>query len=168
MRVFDTLTGQPRPVRGEDGAVRMYVCGVTPYDTTHLGHARTFLAYDVLVRRLRDQGVTVRYARNVTDVDDSILKKARETGQHYLSLAEHWMDVFDGDMRALNMLDPDFTPRATQEIPGMLRLIEQILARGQGYVHSGQVYFRAASEPRYGSLSHLGREGMLQRNREYD
>ena len=167
MRLLDTLTHEPRPIIGDDGAVRMYVCGVTPYDTTHLGHARTVLAYDMVVRRLRHRGVPVRYVRNVTDVDDAILGKAREVGEHYLDLAERWMKVFDNDMRALNMVEPDVVPRATQEIPDMLRLIEQILRRDQGYLSGGQVYFRVRSEPRYGSLSGFNRARMLEKNREY-
>jgi len=168
VKIFDTLTRQPQDVLGDEGVVRMYVCGGTPYDTTHLGHARTFLVYDVLVRRLMALGARVRHVRNVTDVDDSILAKARAVGEPYLELAERYLRIFDDDMRALNALPPDVVPRATGEIPQMIRLVERILERGHGYVRDGTVYFRAGDVPQYGSLSRFDREQMLRTNREFD
>jgi L-cysteine:1D-myo-inositol 2-amino-2-deoxy-alpha-D-glucopyranoside ligase len=141
---------------------------VTPYDTTHIGHARTFLTYDVLIRRLRSLGVAVTHVRNVTDVDDSILKRAAETGEDYLELGERFNRIFEADMQRLNALPPDVAPRATQEIANMIRLIEKILARGRGYIRDGTVYCRVSTEPRYGSLSRLDRQQMTDLNRQFD
>src|SRR5829696_9668347 len=115
MRLYDTARREV--VRFEPGdVVRMYVCGITPYDATHLGHAATYLAYDLLVRRLEDLGHEVRMVRNITDVDDSILPKARQLGVPYLELAASELARFHSDMEALDMRRTFAEPRSTEAI----------------------------------------------------
>lgn len=144
-----------------DGEVRLYVCGVTPYDTTHLGHARTFVVFDVLRRYLQRRGYRVRCVQNVTDVDDPLFRRARDLGVHYQELAQYYTRVYQQDMAALNVLPPDHFPLASQEVPSMVEVIDGLVRRGVAYVSAGRVYFRTSAFPRYGSLSRLGREEML-------
>jgi L-cysteine:1D-myo-inositol 2-amino-2-deoxy-alpha-D-glucopyranoside ligase len=141
--------------------VRMYVCGITPYDSTHLGHAATYLAYDLLARRLEELGHEVHMVRNVTDVDDSILPKARELGVPYLELAEAELLRFQSDMDALCMRPPAAEPRATESIPGMIEMIGEILVSDHGYLTHGTVYFDVSTFPRFGELSHYSWEHMV-------
>ncbi len=160
LRIYDTRAGRlVEPTLDEQ--VRMYVCGITPYDATHLGHASTFLAYDVLVRTLIDRGHRVRMVRNVTDVDDPLFAKARELGVHYLDLAAAEERRFDADMAALNAIAPDSAPRASSAISDIRRLIGAVLDAGRAYASGGSVYFAAAESPSLGSLSGLDREAML-------
>jgi L-cysteine:1D-myo-inositol 2-amino-2-deoxy-alpha-D-glucopyranoside ligase len=141
--------------------VTMYTCGITPYDATHLGHAATYLTYDVLQRRLRDRGHETRCVRNITDVDDDILRKARELGVHYLDLAAAETARFDDDMRALDVLPVWSEPRATSAIPDIRGFIGMVLDRGYAYQAGGGVYFDVSRFERFGQLSHLGRDEML-------
>jgi L-cysteine:1D-myo-inositol 2-amino-2-deoxy-alpha-D-glucopyranoside ligase len=150
--------------------VRIYVCGITPYDSTHLGHAATYLTYDLLQRRLEDLGHEVRLVRNVTDVDDSILPKARELGVHYLELAEAEMARFRSDMDALDMRPPIAEPRATDAVPGIIEHVAELLASGHAYVVDGEggatVYFDVSTAPSFGALSHYSREYMVRLSRQ--
>jgi len=160
MRLFDTahrkvVPFEPGPV------VRMYVCGITPYDSTHLGHAATYLAYDLLIRRLEHLGHEVRMVRNVTDVDDSILPKARELGIPYLELADAELARFHSDMEALEMRPPVAEPRATEAIPGIVEMVNQLLDSGHAYLTAGTVYFDVSTFPRFGELSHYSAEHMV-------
>ncbi len=139
----------------------MYTCGITPYDSAHLGHAATYLAYDVLQRRLIDLGHHVKCVRNVTDVDDDILRKARQLGVHYLDLAAEEMALFDSDMRALGLLPVYSEPRATSAIPDILGFIGMVLANGHAYESGGAVYFDVSSFADFGQVSHLERDEML-------
>jgi L-cysteine:1D-myo-inositol 2-amino-2-deoxy-alpha-D-glucopyranoside ligase len=157
VRLFETARAElvefaPPPV------VRMYVCGITPYDSTHLGHAATYLAYDVLIRRLESLGHEVRLVRNFTDVDDSILPKARELGVHYLDLAESEMAKFRADMAALEMRPAMVEPRATEAVPRIVELVDELLRRGHAYAVDGPdgvtVLYDVATFPSFGSLSH--------------
>ncbi|MGH9130989.1 MAG: cysteine--tRNA ligase [Acidimicrobiales bacterium] len=160
MRLFDTAAQGIVPfVPGH--LVTLYTCGITPYDAAHLGHATTYLAFDVLQRRLRDRGHETRCVRNVTDVDDDILRKARQLGVHFLDLAAEEMGRFDADMGALGLLQPYSEPRATSAIPEILTLVDALLSSGHAYRAGGAVYFRAASSPAFGRISHLGRPEML-------
>ena len=161
MRLYDTarrdvVAFEPGPI------VTMYTCGITPYDATHIGHAAVYLTYDVLQRRLRDLGHETRCVRNVTDVDDSILAKARELGVHYLDLAAEETARFDDDMVALGMLDAYSTPRATSAIPEIRKFIGNLLDAGHAYESNGGVYFDASSFGAFGELSQLDRETMLE------
>jgi L-cysteine:1D-myo-inositol 2-amino-2-deoxy-alpha-D-glucopyranoside ligase len=142
--------------------VLMYTCGITPYDATHLGHAATFLAYDVLQRRLIDRGHTVRCVRNVTDVDDPLFAKARELGVHYLDLAAGEEARFERDMDALNALPVASTPRASSAIPDIRGFIGMVLDRGYAYEAGGSVYFDVSRFESFGTLSHYSAEEMLE------
>jgi len=160
MRIYDTIAGEVVPF--EVGpVVTMYTCGITPYDATHLGHAATYLTYDVLQRRLRDRGHETRCVRNVTDVDDDILRKARTLGVHYLDLAAAEVARFDSDMAALGMLACWSEPRATSAIADIRGFIGMVLDRGHAYVAGGAVYFEVATFDGFGELSKLDRDEML-------
>jgi L-cysteine:1D-myo-inositol 2-amino-2-deoxy-alpha-D-glucopyranoside ligase len=141
--------------------VTLYTCGITPYDATHLGHAATYLTYDVLQRRLRDRGHVTRCVRNITDVDDSILRKARELGVHYLDLAAAETTRFDDDMIALGLLPSWSEPRATSAIADIRGFIGMVLERGHAYEAGGGVYFDVSSFADFGSVSGCSREEML-------
>ena len=142
-------------------AVSVYVCGITPYDSTHLGHAATYLTYDILTRRLEELGHDVRMVRNVTDVDDSILPKARELGVDYLELAETEFRRFTADMNALGMRPAMAEPRATESIDEIVALVKVLGERGHTYQVDGAVYFDVATFAEFGKLSHYPREQML-------
>jgi L-cysteine:1D-myo-inositol 2-amino-2-deoxy-alpha-D-glucopyranoside ligase len=160
MRLHCTAQGELVPF--EPGrVVTMYTCGITPYDATHLGHAATYLTYDVLQRRLRDRGHETRCVRNITDVDDDMLRKAREVGVHYLDLAAAETARFDDDMRALDVLPSWSEPRATSAIADIRGFIGMVLDRGYAYRAGGGVYFDVSRFERFGQVSHLGREEML-------
>jgi L-cysteine:1D-myo-inositol 2-amino-2-deoxy-alpha-D-glucopyranoside ligase len=160
MRLYDTARQAVVPFEPGE-IVTMYTCGITPYDATHLGHAATYLTYDVLQRRLIDRGHATRCVRNVTDVDDDILRKARELGVHYLDLAAAETARFDGDMRALDVLDCWSEPRATSAIADIRGFIGMVLDRDHAYVSGGSVYFDVSSFASFGQVSHLSRDEML-------
>ncbi len=145
--------------------VRMYTCGITPYDATHLGHAATFIAYDVLQRHLIDKGHTVTCVRNVTDVDDPLFAKARQLGVHYLDLAAGEEARFERDMQALNALPVAATPRASSSIPDIRGFIGMVLDRGYAYVAGGpgnqSVYFDVSKFATFGALSQYTEAEML-------
>jgi len=160
MRLYDTARREVVPF--EPGpVVTMYTCGITPYDATHLGHATAYVTYDLLQRRLRDLGHDTKCVRNVTDVDDSILGKARSLGVHYLDLAAAETARFDADMVALNVLPCWSEPRATSAIPDIRGFIGMVLDRGHAYEAGGAVYFDVNSFPDFGSVSHYTRDEML-------
>ncbi len=161
LRLFDTARGRVLPL--EPGPVAtLYSCGITPYDAAHLGHAQVYLTFDVLQRRLLDLGHEVRCVRNVTDVDDDILRKARELGVHYLDLAAEEIARFDADMAALGLLPVWSEPRATSAIPEILTLIGAVLDSGHAYRSGGAVYFDVTRFPHFGQVSHLGQNAMLE------
>ena len=141
--------------------VLMYTCGITPYDSSHLGHAATYLTYDVLQRRLRDRGHETRCVRNLTDVDDDILRKARELGVHYLDLAAAETARFQADMASLGLLESWSEPRATSAIADIRGFIGMVLDRGHAYEAGGGVYFDISTFERFGQVSHLSAEEML-------
>ena len=162
VRLYDTAKDDVVPFVPAARTVTMYTCGITPYDSTHLGHAATYLTYDVLQRRLRDQGFDTRCVRNVTDVDDSILPKARELGVHYLDLAAGELARFDADMVRLEMLPAWSEPRATSAIADIRGFIGMVLDRGYAYQAEGAVYFEVAKFPKFGSISNYTRAEMLE------
>ncbi len=165
MRLYDTARRAVAPF-DPPHIVRMYVCGITPYDSTHLGHAATYLTYDVLTRRLEELGHEVRMVRNITDVDDSILPKARELGVPYLDLAAAEMARFHGDMAALEMRPPMSEPRATEAIDLIVDLVAKLLERGNAYLTHGTAYFDVSTFPSYGGLSHYPEQQMVRLARE--
>jgi len=165
MRLYDTAKQAVVPF--EPGPlVTMYTCGITPYDATHLGHAATFVMYDVLQRRLIDLGHEVKCVRNVTDVDDPLFAKARQLGVHYLDLAAGEEARFERDMAALNMLPMYSTPRASSAISDIRGFIGMVLDRGFAYQAGGSVYFDVSKFPSFGSISHYSREEMIEIARE--
>ena len=166
MQLYNTLSRRLEPFAPAGPTMTMYVCGVTPYDTTHLGHARCYVVYDVLQRYVRYRGHDVRYVQNVTDVDDDLLRKARELGQPYDEVTRVNLDILRRDMEALNVLPPAVWPRATQEVPTMLEIAEALVERGQAYARDGNVYFRAAAAADFGALSRRTPEEMIARLRE--
>src|SRR6059058_5995046 len=139
----------------------VYVCGITPYDSAHLGHAFTYVHFDVLVRYLRHLGADVVHVQNVTDVDDDMLRVAEERGEDFRELAEREVASFERAMRAIGVSSPTHSPRATVFVPQMIEEVSALLEAGRGYERNGTVYFRVASDPRYGRLSRLSREEML-------
>ncbi|HHY49898.1 MAG TPA: class I tRNA ligase family protein, partial [Alphaproteobacteria bacterium] len=156
MRLFDTLRGQKAELEiPRDRPLTLYVCGVTPYDTTHVGHAHTFLIFDILIRYVRSQGGQVRYCQNVTDVDDPLFERANRDGVDWRALAEREVAQFTQDCRDLNLIPPDYFPRASEEIAGMIAIIERLVASGHAYVRSGHVYYDVSKEPSYGAMARL-------------
>lgn len=161
MRLYDTARREIVPFTPGE-LVLMYTCGITPYDATHLGHASTFLFYDIVQRRLIDLGHTVRCVRNVTDVDDPLFAKARELGVHYLDLAAGEEARFNRDMEALEMLPMYSTPRASSAISDIRGFIGMVLDRGFAYASGGSVYFDVTKFPSFGDVSHYSHEQMLE------
>jgi len=162
LRLHDARRGGLHPFTPVgDGPVGLYVCGVTPYDTGHLGHAFTYVSFDVLHRYLEYLGHDVVYVQNLTDVDDDMLRKARETGEDYLALGNRHVTTFLTEMAALNWLPPDHYPRASEHIPQMIELIGRLLEAGLAYAAEGNVYFSVAADPHFGEVSHLDRDAML-------
>lgn len=156
MKIHNTLTRQKETFTPlVPGKVGMYVCGVTVYDYCHIGHARTYISADVVLRYLRWRGLTVNYVRNITDIDDKIIKRANESGISFQEVTEKFTQAMHEDFAAIGLLTPDHEPRATEFIPQMIALIEKIIKEGLGYVASnGDVYFDVRRFPEYGCLSH--------------
>jgi L-cysteine:1D-myo-inositol 2-amino-2-deoxy-alpha-D-glucopyranoside ligase len=161
MQLFNTQTGQIERFTPREGKVGLYVCGITPYDTTHLGHAFMALTFDILIRHLRQKGWDVTYVQNVTDIDDDILRKAKEVGLGWRELGDRETERYLRDLRNLNALDPDHYVRATDHIPEMLAIIAALIENGNAYESGGSVYFSVASDPEFGKLSHIPRAEML-------
>lgn len=161
MHLYDTMAQAVVPFE-PDHLVTLYTCGITPYDAAHLGHVATYIAYDVLQRRLRDLGHETRCVRNITDVDDDLLRKARLLGVHYLDLAAEQTAHFDAQMKALGLLPSYSEPRATSAISDILRFIGQLFEGGHAYESGGAVYFPVSSFATFGQLSHFDRAEMLE------
>jgi len=155
LRLYGTLSRTVEEFRpaGEEG--RTYVCGVTPYDTAHLGHAFLYVSFDVLHRFLRYLGYRVRYIQNITDIDNDILRKANEVGEPWDELGNRYVKIHQDGLDVLNVEPPVKYPRATEEIPMMVEMIDALITHGHAYESGGNVYFRVASDPNYGSLSRL-------------
>ncbi|RPI33523.1 MAG: cysteine--tRNA ligase [Chloroflexota bacterium] len=161
MELYNTLTRSIEPFALQDHSISLYVCGITPYDTTHLGHAFTYASADILVRYLEFRGLKVRYAQNVTDIDDDILRKAREVGEDWISLGNRWTVHYIRDMQDLNIRPPDYYTRATDMIPQIIDSVVALLDVGLAYHSGGSVYYDIGAWPEYGKLSLLPPEKML-------
>lgn len=162
MQLFDTLAGTKKDVIvPHDRPVTLYVCGVTPYDTTHMGHGRTFMVFDALVRYLRWQGADVHYCQNVTDVDDPLFERANRDGVDWRDLAARETAQYQADCAGLNMLTPTFFPKASEEIDTMQQIIGRLLDLGNAYVSNGNVYFSVATDPSFGAMARMGYDGLL-------
>lgn len=160
MQLYNTLTRQVEPFQPAT-PTRLYVCGITPYDTTHLGHAFTYANADILVRYMEWQGWPVLYVQNVTDIDDDILRKAAKVGEDWRQLGNRWTVHFIRDMLALNMRPPDVMPRATSAIPTIIDMVQALLAQRLAYTAGGSVYYAVSAWRDFGALSHLERAEML-------
>ena len=142
MRLYNTLTGDTQEFSPADGkSVKMYVCGVTPYSDTHVGHALSYVVFDVLRRYLEYLGYSVRHVQNFTDVDDKIIQRAQEEDTGVEELAERYIDEFFRTMDALNVQRAHVYPRATQEIPPIIDTIRNLVDQGYAYPSGGDVYF---------------------------
>ena len=151
--------------------VSIYVCGITPYDTTHLGHAFNYISFDMLVRLLKYLGYKVSYTQNVTDINDrdnDILKRAKEKNMSWQKLGDYWTELFLQDMANLNWGKPNNYIKASENIPSMVDLIEKLLANGYAYKKNGSVYYDTSKNKDYGKLSGLDKDQMLKIAKEFE
>lgn len=154
MKLFNSYSSKLEEFKPiEDNKVKMYVCGPTVYDNAHLGHARCYITWDVLYRYLKFKGYDVTYCRNVTDVDDKILKKAETEGKTPEEVSSYWYKMFTDSMNALNNLKPDKEPFATKTLGEMIGMVKELIAKGYAYETNGDVYFRVSKFANYGQLS---------------
>lgn len=161
MKLYNTKSRELEEFDPQDKTVRLYVCGITPYDTTHLGHAATYCAFDVLVRYLEYKGATVRYCENVTDIDDDIIREGKKRGSNWRELGNFWTAHFMRDMIALNVRPPDYYPRATETVAEIIEFDKKLIANGCAYEAGGNVYFHVDAYKDFGQLSHIPRADML-------
>ena len=161
LKLYNTLTREIQEFAPQRGQIGIYVCGITPYDTTHLGHAFTYSVADVLIRYLEYRGRTVRYVQNVTDLDDDLLRVAGERQEDWRRMGDRWTSHYIEDMAVLNVRPPDILPRATDVIPQIIESVERLLQAGVAYAADGGVYFDLEAWPAYGRLSKLAPEQML-------
>jgi L-cysteine:1D-myo-inositol 2-amino-2-deoxy-alpha-D-glucopyranoside ligase len=161
MKLYNSKTQTIEEFSWQGSEVTLYVCGITPYDTTHVGHAFTYAAYDQFIRYLAMKGTSVRYAQNVTDIDDDILKKAKESGEDWRELGNRWTNHYIDDMIALNVRPPDCYPHATDVIAEITNAVEDLIRVGVAYVKNGSVYYEVSRYSDFGQLSHLPPTEML-------
>jgi L-cysteine:1D-myo-inositol 2-amino-2-deoxy-alpha-D-glucopyranoside ligase len=161
LRLYNSLSQRVEDFEPQAEAVTIYVCGITPYDTTHLGHAFTYATTDLLIRYLEHSGRKVRYVQNVTDIDDDILKRAASVGEDWKALGNRWTAHFIRDMQALNVRPPDHFPRATDVIEDIVDTVSALLDADVAYERGGSVYFDIDRFEAFGQLSHLPRPEML-------
>ncbi|WP_106847968.1 cysteine--1-D-myo-inosityl 2-amino-2-deoxy-alpha-D-glucopyranoside ligase [Blastococcus sp. Marseille-P5729] len=168
LRLHDSASDQVRPITAQ-GTATLYVCGITPYDATHLGHAATYLTFDMVQRVLRDQGLDVRYVQNVTDVDDPLIERAQRDGIRWQDLAERETDLFRFDMEALRISPPDEYLGAVETMDLVVTAVERLLDSGQAYRledGTGDVYFDVATDDRFGYVSRYDAQTMLELSAE--
>ncbi len=161
MKIYNTLARKKEDFTPVDNEVKMYVCGVTPYDNSHIGHAMSYIIFDVVHRYLEYRGYRVRYVQNITDIDDKIINRAHLLGITPKELAEKFIKSFFEDMDALNIKRPGIQPRATEEIPKIIEIIQGLINKGHAYQSQSSVYFRVTSVPDYGKLSHRTLDSMV-------
>ncbi|RIK46111.1 MAG: cysteine--tRNA ligase [Chloroflexi bacterium] len=167
MKLYDTLSGQKVDFAPWDGhTVRMYVCGVTPYDTTHIGHAMTYLTFDVLNRYCQFLGWRVKYVQNVTDIDDDILKRAKRDNERWDTLGDRHTRQLVEDLSALNCLWPNVYPKASEEVDKIIELTTSLMEQGYAYLSHGNVYFRVSKDEDYGALGKYSHDEMIELLRE--
>ncbi|HEX2280864.1 MAG TPA: class I tRNA ligase family protein, partial [Thermomicrobiales bacterium] len=153
MKLYDTLSGEKKEFKPWDGrTVRLYVCGVTPYDTTHIGHAMTYLTFDVVNRYCQYLGWRVKYVQNVTDIDDDILKRSARDNEDWDLLGDRHTRQLVQDLSALNVLWPQAFPRASEEVEMIVDMNKRLIEKGHAYESGGNVYFRVDSDDDYGAL----------------
>ena len=153
MKLYNTMTRRAEEFTPSGDEVKFYVCGITPYDHAHLGHAMSYIIFDVLRRYLEFRGYSVKHVQNYTDIDDRIIARANSLRQPFDQVAATYIDEFDQEMRDLNITPAHIFPRATQEIPTIVEMTERLIERGHAYQANGDVYFRVRSKADYGKLS---------------
>ncbi len=162
LRIYNTLTQQKEEFQPLDPPkIKMYVCGITPYDETHLGHARAYVAFDIVRRYLDESGYEVTYVQNITDIDDKIIKRSNELGVSYQQLAAQYTESYFEVMDKLNVKKADRYPKATHTIPDMINVIQQLIKLGFAYKVGGDVYFQVSKFKEYGKLSKRKKKDML-------
>lgn len=161
MRLYNTLSRRVEDAEFPSGVVKMYVCGITPYDTSHLGHARVGVVYDTLRRYLQQQGLRVRYVQNVTDIDEPLFERARRDGINWQELGEQQTQRYLDSLKRLNIEKPEFYVPATSVIPQMQATIATLIEKGHAYVRNGSVYYHAASKENFGEIAHADYQTML-------
>lgn len=167
MKLFNNYSGKIETFKSlEKGKVKIYVCGITPYDTTHLGHAFVYVAYDSLIRYLIHKNYDVNYTQNVTDIDDDVLKKAKEKDQDWKELGNFWTERFLEDLKFLNVMLPTHFVKATDSIPKIIEMNKILIEKGVAYEKEGNVYFEISKFSRYGKLSKYSRNKMIDLSRE--
>ena len=154
MKVYNTLSAREEEFVPQGDVVKMYVCGVTPYAECHLGHAMSYVVFDMIRRYLEFRGYKVKYVQNFTDIDDKIINRAQQAGVTPGELAEKFIAQYFGDMDRLNVRRADVCPRATEEIPKIIEVVQGLVDKGRAYESQGGVYFRVKGDPDYGKLSH--------------
>lgn len=159
--LHDTATGGSVETSPEGGTARLYVCGITPYDATHIGHANTYIAFDLLNRAWRAAGHDVRFVQNVTDVDDPLLERATKVGVDWVELAERETELFRKDMEALRVLPPVAYTGAVESIPLVIELVQRLEAAGAIYRVEDDLYFSVSADPAFGQESGYDRDTML-------
>jgi len=160
MKVFNTLSGQKEEFLPQGDEVKMYVCGVTPYSDAHLGHAMSYIIFDAIRRYLQFRGYKVKYVQNITDIDDKIIDRANQRGIPARELADKYTDSYFADMAALNVAPADIYPRATEEIPKIIEVVQGLVDKGYAYPSGGSVYFRVRNVSDYGKLAHRSLDSM--------
>ena len=161
MKIFNTLTGEKEEFSPQRDEIKMYVCGVTPYDHSHVGHAMSYIVFDVIKRYLTFKGYRVRHVQNFTDVDDKIIARSQRLGISATELADQYIQTYFKDMDSLNIEPAEVYPRVTGEIDEIIRLVQTVMDNGFAYGSGGDVYFRASRFEGYGKLSGRTLEGML-------
>jgi len=162
MKIYNTLSRKKEifvPINNKE--VNIYVCGVTPYDTTHLGHAFTYVSFDSLIRYLKFKGYKVNYTQNVTDIDDDVLRKAKETNTNWIELGNFWTDKFLKDLNFLNVLSPTNYVKATGSIEKIIEIVGDLISKKLAYENKGNVYFNVNKFKKYGELSKYTKEQMI-------
>jgi cysteinyl-tRNA synthetase len=163
LQIYNSLSRSKEPFKPlQVGKIGLYVCGITVYDLCHLGHARSMVCFDIIVRFLRSQGYEVNFVRNITDIDDKIIARAQERNISIDELTAYYIEAMYADTHALNLVLPDHEPRATGHVPNIIRLIERLIENGHAYVSdTGDVCYEVSKFKSYGKLSHKDLEGLM-------
>ncbi len=162
MKLFNSYTSKIENFQPLDPNIaKMYVCGITPYDATHLGHAFVYVIFDALKRFLEFKGYSITYTQNVTDIDDDILKRANRDGKNWRKLGNFWTEKFLADLKSLNVKMPDHYIKATQAMDEIIEMVDVLIKKGFAYEKDGNVYYEVSKFPDYGKLSKLNRDQML-------
>ena len=168
MKVFNTMAGKEEDFHPRGEVVTMYVCGITAYDDSHIGHAMAYVIFDVIKRYLRFRGYKIKHIQNFTDIDDKIIQRASQLEIPPLRLANEYIERYFADMDALNIERADIYPRATEEIAQVIEIVQGLLATGHAYEFEGSVYFRVRNFPAYGKLSHRNLSDMISQMCTYE